>query len=176
MFCLNRVGTVMFMRHYVHVDLSDAGLAITHRPKKLAKLPIFNSLPRRPTPESFIAGSTESEQVVNDDVFLRTTVMNGDQRSFEIFEGVGWDDGHVQAKIDLVITNDCNAHILANTMSFTNNPSAEVYSFLIEQYDTITDQCEYKVVKADWSTYHFAGYDGSAESIEVSYQSENMEE
>ena len=136
------------------------------------------ALPRRPTSEIFIAGSTESEQfnkVANDDIFLLTIDTNGDQKSFEIF-GVGWDDGHVvQANIDLVITHDCNALILANTMSFTNDPSAEVYSFLIERYDTITDQCEYKVVKADWSTYHFPGYDGSAESIEVSYQAENME-
>ena len=183
LFHLNRVGTVMFIKHYDHAGLSDAGLAITHRPEKLAKnppifTPIFNPLPRRPTSEIFIAGSTESEQfnkVANDDVFLLTIDMNGDQKSFEIF-GVGWDDGHVvQANIDLVITHDCNALILANTMSFTNDPSAEVYSFLIERYDTITDQCEYKVVKADWSTYHFPGYDGSAESIEVSYQAENME-
>ena len=182
LFRLNRKGNVMFMKHYDHAGLSDVGFAITHRPEKPANPPIFTPmfkpLPRRPKSEIFIAGSTESEQfnkVANDDVFLLTTDMNGDQKSFEIFGG-GWDDGHGhQANVDLAITHDRNALILANTMSFTNNPSTEVYSFLIERYDTIADQCEDKVVEADSSTYPFPGYDGSAVSIEVSYEAENME-
>ena len=180
LFRLNRGGTVMFMKHYDHAGLSDVGFAITHRPEKPANppifTPIFNPLPSRPKSEIFIAGSTESEQfnkVPNDDVFLLTTDMYGDQKSFEIFGG-GWDDGHVQANVDLAITHDRNALILANTMSFTNDPSAEVYSFLIERYDTITDQCEDKPVVADSYTYPFPGHDGSAGSIAVSYETENM--